>query len=371
MLTTKVIIFVLLCIAVVLQQSVFGFTVQSSFKNRVNFRLAMSNKNEAAPSPLQRVRQILTKKTASFLAAASLTASFMLPGAAFASSRNNNKQPTALTVSQIFSENQREENKATVVAKATQVAQEHTAVIEIHSEDKEVAKKQGKLLNRVGLVFLVGNVVYSVVKNDGSKSKKGKANSKSRQIRAPKTLNFEEDKLKGIMSKLEETLKEQEENVPKKKVQAVRKTPSVPAIDPDNVLEQEIEQEEVSPRKVEERKDYSPYKSSRPKGLSAKLANAEKGIPQAPAPVVQPPNSLDTTASIDDDQPSAEEQKFLESIENSRTLISEPLKNEEPKIPEKKGIFDRIFKKTTSSLAIDLGDLLSREDKAQVILISS
>jgi hypothetical protein len=80
---------------------------------------------------------------------------------------------------------------------------------------------------------------------------------------------------------------------------------------------------------------------------------------------------LDTTASIDDDQPSAEEQKFLESIENSRTLISEPLKNEEPKIPEKKGIFDRIFKKTTSSLAIDLGDLLSREDKAQVILISS
>lgn len=350
--------------------------------------VAMNRANDPKPpSVFQKVRHLLAKKAAGILTAASLSFSVLVPASALAAGRN--KQPTALEASQVFVGDERH------VGGKSAIADEQSATIEFHvKNDKDVAKKQGQLLNRVGLGLLAVNVVYTLLKKDGATTKRGKDKlSKGKTIRAPKALNVEEDKLKSIMSKLDETLKEQEQKDTNKKI---GKSISTPAKELDDMLTQEVAYEEstisrkpilqsfsvksvddlsISPPapSEKERKDYSPYTSKRPKGLSAKIA-AVAGSSASSAVTSDPILAVDSAVTVTSRDISAEEdlstedQTFLESI-GKDTDIRTPSENtvsEETKPPEKKGIFDRIFKKTTSSLAIDLGDLLSREDKAQV-----
>jgi hypothetical protein len=317
-------------------------------------------------------KNLLYKNFISTLSSIALALIMLFPLPGFASQRGKSTTQKELVAQQQRLDHSDDQNKSPTIIAAKY------ASVDFMLEDQEASEKEGKFLNKIG-VFLIGaSVIFSFIKKDDSsystkKKSKSKSSSGSSFKRSPKTLKFQEGQLKGIMSKLDQTLSERinnEETSSEKisifddrsiEIEPMVNTPTEEAVDQ---TEKETEKEKETSSKFE---DSVPNFSTKTKRFSSKFSGKLANNESDKINTVSNTESDDDEAFINSLGNNEKTDILGESFNEIKSVSKEATTDTIPDNQKKeRGFLDRIFRKNKSAMAVDLSELLLREGKTQV-----
>ena len=311
-------------------------------------------------------KKLFSKNFISTLSSIALALIILFPLPGFASQRGKSTQKELVAQRQLDHSDDQNKSPAIIASKY--------ASVDFMLEDQEASEKEGKLLNKIG-VFLIGaSVIFSFIKKDDSsystrKKSKSKLSSGSSFKRSPKTLKFQEGQLKGIMSKLDQTLSERMNN----------EGTSSEKISDDQTIEIEplanLPAEEFIDKTEKEtlsKFDASvPNFSSKTKRFSSKFSGKLANNESDEIKTVSNTESDDDEAFINSLGNDEKTDSLVENVNENKSVSKDAKKDTIPDNQNRKerGFLDRIFRKNKSSMAVDLSELLLREGKTQVSII--